>query len=46
MKKQKIISGNFAYIHRMVQEWAFYDYKVVRSKRWSDGKYTIVMEKQ
>jgi|LakMenEpi13Oct10_1017325.scaffolds.fasta_scaffold00215_3 hypothetical protein len=45
-KFRKIITGSKAYVARVAKEWQFYGYVVVKSKLWSDGKYTIVMEKR
>lgn len=45
-KYRKIITGSKAYVARVAKEWRFYGYVVVKSRLWSDGKYTIVMEKR
>ena len=43
--KQKIISGSRKYVERVIREWRLYGYKVIKTKVWSDGKYTITMER-
>ena len=43
--KQKIISGELKYVNKLIREWKFYGYAVVKTKKWSDGKYTIILEK-
>ena len=45
-KFKKVITGSKVYVARVAKEWRFYGYVVVKSKLWSDGKYTIVMEKR
>lgn len=42
--KQKIISGEFNYCKRTLQSWLAMGYKIVKARRWSDGKYTYVLE--
>jgi len=44
--KQVIISGSFRYVAKRIEELDVQGYKIVKSKQWSDGKWTYVMEKQ
>ena len=46
MKPQKIISGSYAYVKRVSKEWVYAGYSIVKSKQWSDGKWTIIMERK
>ena len=41
---KKIFSGEFKYVTRLAKEYYALGYRIVNQKRWSDGKYTIVME--
>lgn len=43
--KQKIISGAQAYCVRAMRPWYAMGYRIVKSKRWADGKWTYVLEK-
>lgn len=45
MVKQKIISGSLSYCSRAMRPWVAMGYRIVKSKAWSDGKYTYVLEK-
>lgn len=45
-KPQKIISGDLRYVRRQAREWVFAGYTIVKTKLWSDGKYTVVLEKK
>jgi len=42
---QVIFSGSFRYVARRLDEMHDLGYKIVKSKRWSDGKWTYVMTK-
>ena len=42
--KQKIISGEFRYCQKTLTSWLAMGYRIVKAKRWSDGKYTYVLE--
>ena len=44
MKDQKIISGSFAYVTRASRDYIKMGYKIVKTKHWSDNKYTLVLE--
>ena len=44
MKSRKIISGDFAYCCRASRSWWALGYKIIKQKKWSDGKWTFVME--
>jgi len=44
-KPKKIISGSFPYVCRTSRIWTAMGYKIVRQKKWSDGKWTFVMER-
>ena len=44
MKTRKIISGEFAYCCRAMRSWTLMGYRIVKQKKWSDGKYTFVLE--
>jgi hypothetical protein len=41
---QKIISGDFRYVCRVANNFIALGWHVVKQKKWSDGKYTLVME--
>ena len=41
---QKIISGEFNYCKRALKSWLAMGYKIVKARRWADGKYTYVLE--
>jgi hypothetical protein len=43
--KQVIVSGSFRYVAKRIEELDAQGYKIVKSKQWSDGKWTYVMEK-
>jgi hypothetical protein len=45
-KPQKIISGDLHYVRRLTREWVHAGYSIVKTKQWSDGKYTVVLEKR
>ena len=45
-KPQKIISGDLRYVRRLTREWVHAGYSIVKTKQWSDGKYTVVLEKR
>ena len=42
--KTKVISGEFYYCKRTLKSWLAMGYKIVKARRWSDGKYTYVLE--
>ena len=42
--KTKVISGEFYYCQRVLRTWLLMGYKIVKARRWSDGKYTYVLE--
>ena len=42
--KQKVISGEFRYCQKTLKSWLLMGYRIVKAKRWSDGKYTYVLE--
>lgn len=44
-KPQKIISGSLPYVRKLTREWVHAGYSIVKTKLWSDGKYTVVLEK-
>lgn len=44
MPKQKIISGEFSYVCRVSSQWIALGWVIIKQKRWSDGKWTFVME--
>ena len=44
MQKQKIISGSFNYVARVSRNFAALGWRIVKRKKWSDGKYTLVLE--
>lgn len=46
MVKQKIISGNLRYVRRACRDWIHAGYSIVKTKLWSDGKYTVVLERR
>jgi len=41
---QKIISGDYRYVLRVSRSYYALGFRVVKFKRWSDGKFTAVME--
>lgn len=45
-KPQKIISGSLHYVRKLTREWVYAGYTIVKTKQWSDGKYTVVLEKR
>lgn len=45
-KPQKIISGSLPYVRKLTREWVYAGYSIVKTKLWSDGKYTVVLEKR
>ena len=44
MNKQKIFSGDFRYVARVSRNFAALGWRIVKQKKWSDGKWTFVME--
>lgn len=42
--RQKIITGEFAYCQRVLRSWTAMGYRIIKARRWSDGKYTYVLE--
>ncbi len=42
--KQKVICGQFNYCQKTMKSWLAMGYKIVKAKRWSDGRYTYVLE--
>ncbi len=42
--KTKVISGEFRYCQKTLKSWLAMGYRIVKAKRWSDGKYTYVLE--
>lgn len=42
--KQKIISGEFRYCQKVLKSWLAMGYKITKARRWSDGKYTYVLD--
>ena len=46
MKHQVIFSGSFRYVAKRLDEMSDLGYKVTKSKKWDDGKWTYVMEKE
>ena len=42
----KIISGDLRYVRRLTREWVHAGYTIVKTKLWSDGKYTVTLEKK
>ena len=44
-KPCKMISGKFDYCCRVSSSWIAMGYKIVRQKKWSDGKWTFVLER-
>ena len=42
----KIISGDLRYVRRLTREWVHAGYTIVKTKLWSDGKYTVTLEKR
>lgn len=44
--KRQIISGSFNYCCRAMRPWYAMGYRIVKSKKWGDGKYTYVLEKK
>lgn len=45
MTKTKVIVGEFRYCARALRPWLAMGYRIVKSKRWGDGKYSYVLEK-
>lgn len=43
--KQHIISGEFRYCTRAMRSWLAAGYRIVKARRWGDGKYTYVLQK-
>ena len=41
----KIISGSFSYCCKASRSWIAMGYRMVKSKRWGDGKFTFILEK-
>jgi hypothetical protein len=46
MTHQVIFSGSFRYVAKRIEEMHDIGYKITKSKKWSDGKWTYVMEKE
>ena len=44
MEKKKIFSGDFKYVCRVSRNFAALGWRIVKQKRWGDGKWTFVME--
>lgn len=44
MKNRKIFSGDFKYVARISRNFAALGWRIVKQKRWGDGKWTFVME--
>ena len=44
MKNKKIFSGDFKYVCRVSRNFAALGWRIVKQKRWGDGKWTFVME--
>jgi hypothetical protein len=42
--KQKVITGEFRYCQKAMKSWLLMGYKITKAKRWSDGRYTYVLE--
>ena len=42
--KTKVITGEFRYCQKTLKSWLAMGYRIVKAKRWSDGKYTYVLE--
>jgi hypothetical protein len=45
-RPKKIISGSYNYVRRLTREWVHAGYSIVKTKQWSDGKWTITLEKK
>lgn len=45
MTKQKVIVGEFRYCQKAMRFWLAMGYRIARANRWSDGKYSYVLEK-
>ena len=43
---QKIISGDFRYVYRVANNFIALGWRIIKHKRWSDGKHTLVLEFQ
>ena len=44
MEKKKIFSGDFKYVCRVSRNFAALGWRIVKQKRWGDGKWTFIME--
>jgi len=44
-RPKKVIVGSFTYCVRAMRPWYAMGYRIVKSKRWGDGKYSYVLEK-
>jgi len=42
--KTKVITGEFRYCQKTLKIWLAMGYKIVKARRWSDGKYSYVLE--
>lgn len=42
----KIVSGKLPYVRRVVRGWVYVGYTITKTKIWSDGKYTVTLEKK
>ncbi len=43
-KPRKIISGSFTYVAKVSRQYYILGWRIVKQNRWSDGKWTLVME--
>ena len=43
MQKRKIISGEFKYVARASRNFVALGWRIIKQKKWCDGKYTLVM---
>lgn len=43
---QKIISGDIKYVTRVARNFYALGWRLIKQKKWSDGKYTLVLEYQ
>lgn len=44
-KPKKIISGSYAYVCRASRSWVHAGYRIVKTKQWADGRWTVVLER-
>lgn len=42
--KTKVISGEFRYCQKVLKIWLAMGYRIAKARRWSDGKYSYVLE--